>query len=104
MAAVKKRGGWRSSFPADAIPELLASALAREDDLILTCETDHDSGQKTLHVITGKLVSPCMLNKLRARIGAYPEDGRMILLRRWKCDMRGYGGEDTAPYFTFHTG
>jgi hypothetical protein len=84
MAAVKKRGGRRSSFPADAIPELLASTLAREDDLIVTCETDPDSGHRTLHVITGKLVSACMLNKLKARITAYPEDGGTIVSGRWK--------------------
>ena len=44
------------------------SALAREDDLIITSGTDPDSGEKVLHVMTGKLVSACMLNKLKGRI------------------------------------
>ena len=62
---------------------LLVSALKNEDDLIVTCETDPDNGKKTLHVMTGKLVSACMLNKLRARITAYPEDGNVILSGIW---------------------
>jgi len=66
------------------LPELLESTLAREDDLIITYETDPESGRKTLHVITGKLVSACMLNRLRGRIEAYPEDGSRILSVKWK--------------------
>ena len=84
MAAAKKRRGRQSPTLADAIPELLVSALEKEDDLIVTCETDPDTGKKTLHVMTGKLVSTCMLNKLKARIAAYPEDGSMIVSGKWK--------------------
>jgi hypothetical protein len=84
MAAAKKRRGTRASSLADALPELLVSALAREDDLILTCETDPESGRKTLHVMTGKLVSACMLNRLKGRIEAYPEDGCTIVSGRWQ--------------------
>ena len=57
MAAVKKHRGKRSGPLADAIPGLLASALEKEDDLILTCETDPETGRKTLHVMTGRLIS-----------------------------------------------
>jgi hypothetical protein len=52
--------------------------------MIITCETDPESGRKTLHVMTGKLVSACMLNRLRGRIEAYPEDGSTILSGKWK--------------------
>jgi hypothetical protein len=92
MTAVKKRRGTRVlSLTATSLikdlPELLDSALAREDDLIITYETDPESGRKTLHVITGKLVSACMLNRLRSRIEAYPEDGSRILSGKWKQVM-----------------
>ena len=63
MAAVKKHPGKRSIRLADAIPALLASALEKQDDLIVTCEINPDTGRKTLHVMTGKLISGCMLNK-----------------------------------------
>jgi len=83
MGAVKKRRVKKSSLK-DTLPELIASALAREDDLIITCEMDTDSGRKTLHVMTGKLVSTCMLNKLKARIVTYPEDGCTLVSGTWK--------------------
>jgi hypothetical protein len=84
MAAAKKRRGMRSPSLAAVIPDLLVSALGREDDVIITCETNPDTGHKTLHFMTGKLVSACMLNKLRGRIEAYPEDGGTIISGTWK--------------------
>jgi len=84
MAAAKKHPGKRSIRLADAIPALLASALEKQDDLIVTCETNPDTGRKTLHVMTGKLISGCMLNKLKTLIETYPEDGGTIRSGRWK--------------------
>jgi len=84
MAAVKKHRGKRSIPLTEAIPELLASALEKQDDLIVTCETNPDTGRKTLHVMTGKLISTCMLNKLKTLIETYPEDGGTIRSGKWK--------------------
>jgi len=85
MAAAKKRNMRRSPFPQGTIPDLVASALVREDDIIITGETDPETGRKILHVITGKLVTPCMLNKLKGQVEAYPEDGGAIVSGQWKC-------------------
>ena len=68
MAAAKKRRGIRSPSLAAMIPDLLVSALGREDDVIITCETDPGTGHKTLHFMSGKLVGTCMLNRLKARM------------------------------------
>jgi len=84
MVAVKKHQGKRSIPLADAIPELLASALENEDDLIITCEKDPETGGKMLHIMTGKLVSTCMLSKLKTLIETFPEDGGTIRSGKWK--------------------
>jgi hypothetical protein len=42
------------------IPELLAKALARHDDVILTCETDPETGAKKIPILSGKFISSCM--------------------------------------------
>lgn len=78
MVAAKKRRSTRPDLTA-ILPELLASTLAREEDLIITWETDPGSGQKTLHVMTGDLVSACMISRLKTRIEAFPEDGGRII-------------------------
>jgi hypothetical protein len=83
MAAGKKHRAQRPISLADALPDLLASALEKQDDLVLTCEIDPDTGEKTLHVMTGKLISGCMLNKLKTLIEVYPEDGGTIRSEEW---------------------
>jgi hypothetical protein len=82
MAAAKKTKAVQSLN--DAIPGLIAAALARDDDVLLTSETDPGSGRKTLHVMTGKLVTACMFNRLRNRIEAFPEDGGTIVSGKWR--------------------
>lgn len=83
MAAGKKHRATQAPSLADVLPALLASALERQDDLVLTCEIDPGTGRKTLHVMTGNLISGCMLNKLKTLIETYPEDGSTIRSEEW---------------------
>ncbi|OPY37481.1 MAG: hypothetical protein A4E35_01397 [Methanoregula sp. PtaU1.Bin051] len=45
---------------------LLAKALVNRDDYIVTLEIDPDH-KKILHIMTGKLITPCMLGTLTNR-------------------------------------
>jgi len=69
---------------ADLLPELLAKALAREDDFIVTCETDPDTAKKMIHIISGKFVTPCMLRKLLGQAASQQDEGSLVVSRRWK--------------------
>lgn len=74
---------------SDLLPALIESVIAGNDDLILTVENDPDSGKRTLHLRTGKFVTPCMLRKL---IGHRPEsradEGSRHIQRRLPRDMK----------------
>jgi hypothetical protein len=67
----------------DLLPELLVRALARQDDFIVTCETDPSSEAKTLHIIAGKFVTPCMMRKLLGQAEAQRDEGGMLISRKW---------------------
>jgi hypothetical protein len=84
MAAVKKERRTRQIPLSDTLPDLLAAALQKQDDLIIAWETDPGTGRKTLHAMTGHLISTCMLNKLITMIETFPEDGGSIRSEQWK--------------------
>jgi hypothetical protein len=67
----------------DVLPGLLVRALARQDDFILTCETDPDTAEKKIHVITGKFISSCMLRKLLGQAEAQRDEGSSVTTRDW---------------------
>ena len=46
------------------MPELLVTAIAGNNNVILTVETDPDSCMQTIHIMIGKFISPCMIQKL----------------------------------------
>ena len=78
----KKR---RAARPVtDMLPALLANALARRDDFIVTCEEDPDTGKKTLHIISGRFVTPCMLRKLIGKAESQRDEGGMLISRKWQ--------------------
>jgi hypothetical protein len=67
----------------DILPELLVRALARHDDFIVTCETDPDTGKKTIHLISGKFVTPCMLRKLFGQAESQRDEGASVVSGKW---------------------
>ena len=67
----------------DLLPELLDRALARRDDFIVTCETDPDTEKKTIHIISGRFVTPCMLRKLIGQVASQQDEGGILISRKW---------------------
>lgn len=68
----------------DRLPELLAAALSRHDDFIVTRETDEESGRERIHVIAGKFVTSCMLRKLIGQAESQKDEGAVLLSGRWQ--------------------
>jgi len=66
------------------LPELMEKALARQDDFIVTCETDPDTGRKQIHIFSGKFVTPCMLRKLMGKAESQRDEGAVVVSRKWK--------------------
>ena len=67
----------------DLLPEMLTSALYRNDDFIVTFETHPDERKQDLHVLRGKLITPCMLGTLKNRVEIQQEEGSMIMTLHW---------------------
>jgi len=71
---IKGRSGKRTAD--GTITRHLVSALARGDDFILTRESDPD-GRQILHIMTGKLITPCMLGTLTNRCELQEQEGSL---------------------------
>jgi hypothetical protein len=67
----------------DLLPELVAQALARGDDFIMTFEEDPEIPTKKLHIMTGKFISGCMLRKLQGQAESQHDEGSTLLTRDW---------------------
>jgi len=65
------------------VTEILSSALDNDDDLILTYETYPDSDKRDLHVLTGKLIFPCMLGTLKNKAVIHEKEGSRRVTMRW---------------------
>jgi len=63
--------------------EILISALSRNDDFIITFETVPEKRKRYLHVLRGKLITPCMLGTLKNRIELQQEEGSAIMTIHW---------------------
>ena len=69
----------------DTLTQVLSSALSQQDDFIVTYETNPDDGdRKDTHVMTGKLISPCMLGTLKNRVELQESDGSKRLTMEWE--------------------
>lgn len=79
----RKKGSDSQLF--DTLTQVLSSALSIQDDFIVTYETDADDEEKNeIHVMTGKLISPCMLGTLKNRVELQESDGSKRLTMEWK--------------------
>ena len=84
-AQKKQRQTGSDSQLFDTLTQVLSSALSRQDDFIVTYETEvDDEDRKEIHVLTGKLISPCMLGTLKNRVELQECDGSKRLTMRWK--------------------
>jgi hypothetical protein len=69
----------------EPLTHVLFSALSRQDDFIVTYEADADDEERQeIHVMTGKLISPCMLGTLKNRVDLQESDGSKLLTMEWK--------------------
>jgi hypothetical protein len=69
----------------DTLTQVLSSALSKQDDFIVTYETDADDEERQeIHVMTGKLISPCMLGTLKNRVDLQESDGSKRLTMEWE--------------------
>jgi len=83
MALPKKHGGHKKKPLTEILPDILAAALGHNDDFILTYETDPDTGKTSVHVMSGKFVSDCMLRKLIGQAESQRDEGSVIVTRAW---------------------
>ena len=63
--------------------KMLMSALSRNDDFIITVETLPDKRKRCIHVLRGKLITPCMLGTLKNRVELQQQEGSTILTMHW---------------------
>lgn len=69
----------------DTLTQVLSSALSKQDDFIVTYETEADDDDRNeIHVMTGKLISPCMLGTLKNRVDLQESDGSKHLTMEWE--------------------
>jgi len=59
----------------ETVTDLLFSAMANHEDFILTYEINPQTGKKEFHVMSGKLVTPAMLETLKSEVALQLEDG-----------------------------
>jgi len=67
----------------DTLSEMLTSSLRDRQDFIITFEAREDDANRDVHVMTGKLINPCMLNTLKNRVSLYSDEGARVLTRKW---------------------
>lgn len=88
MAGRKKRRETAEIPPADIAAGMLADALEKGCDFLVTFEIGAE-GEQCMHLMTGGLITPCMLGTLTNRC-EMPEAGeyRHVVIRR---DGKGVG-------------
>ncbi|HII98981.1 MAG TPA: hypothetical protein HA272_06990 [Methanoregula sp.] len=79
MAPQEERKGKKGEPLTDILPELLAMALAGDKDFILCHETDEETHSRTIHVMTGRFITPCMLRKLIGQAESQKDEGATLL-------------------------
>jgi len=59
----------------EAVTDLLFSAMANNEDFVLTYEINPSTGKKEIHVMSGKLISPDQLGTLKAHVAQQLDEG-----------------------------
>jgi hypothetical protein len=69
----------------ESLQKILSLALINQDDFIITYETNTDDEDRNdIHVLTGKLISPCMLGTLKNRVELQESEGSKRLTMKWE--------------------
>jgi hypothetical protein len=80
MAGAKKKQKKPPKVPdRETLMQVLAASLEKQDDLIITYEV-RDSGTQVMHVMAGKLITPCMLGTLTNRCDLPDQEGSTHLV------------------------
>ena len=66
----------------ETVTDLLFSAMANHEDFILTYEVNRDTEKKEFHVMSGKLITPPMLETLKSQVALQLEEGSAHHIRR----------------------
>ncbi len=74
MAGKKKRRSKPQKPLRETCTDAFTAALKNHDDFIVAFETVSDEKQR-VHVMTGKLISPCMLGSLTNRCEIQADEG-----------------------------
>jgi hypothetical protein len=84
MALAKKSRKKSKPLSPEILPELLASALRENRDFIVTFETrPGDESKRDVHVLTGPLITSCILGNLQRRASLYEDDGATMMTGEW---------------------
>jgi|GEM_PF-1174436 len=59
----------------EAVTDLLFSAMANNEDFVLTYETNPGTSKKEIHVMAGKLINPEMLGSIKEEVARQFEEG-----------------------------
>ncbi len=68
----------------EVLQDVLASAIANEDDFVVTYETHPDERKQDIHILRGKLITPCMLGTLKNRVNLQQDEGSIMVTMQWK--------------------
>jgi len=80
----QQRGKKEKESILELLSDMLASALANQDDFILTYEKNPDTGKRVFHILRGKLITPCMLGTLKNRVELQQDEGSTLMTGHWK--------------------
>lgn len=82
MASQERGRAKKRKAVEDVLPEMLARALDKREDLILTFETDTETGAGHVYAMTGQFVSECMLRKLVGKAESQRDEGSALFRQR----------------------
>lgn len=89
MASQERGRAKKRRSVEDVLPGMLARALEKREDLILTFETDPDSGAEHVYAMTGQFVSECMLRKLIGKAESQRDEGSVLFRQRLQKQRPG---------------
>ncbi len=82
MASQERHRAKKRRPVEEVLPGMLAHALDTREDLILTFETDPDTGAEHVYAMTGQFVSECMLKKLIGKAESQRDEGSVLFRQR----------------------
>ena len=84
MAPAKKSRKKPEPCSPEMVARLLATALTNGQDFIVTFEPrPGDETKPAIHVLTGPLITSCMLGNLQRRASLYEDEGATMITGEW---------------------